>query len=45
MTLKYQNRWFYISLDKDGFYIELGNIDKGTSIFTIALVRNWTKDN
>lgn len=39
--MKIETSWFYFSIDRDGFFLELGNIDEGTSIFTIAFTRNW----
>ena len=39
--MRIENGWFYFSIDKDGFYLEIGNLDKGTAFITLAFTRNW----
>lgn len=41
MTFKIETRWFYFSFDKDGFLLEIGNIDKATTIIHLGIIRNW----
>jgi len=42
--MKIESRYIYFSIDKYGFYLEIGSLEKPTSIFTVALMRNWWKE-
>lgn len=42
--MKIETRFIYFSIDKDGFHLEIGNIDKPTSLLVVSYMRNWWRD-
>ena len=42
--MKLKIGYFYFVIDRNGFFLEIGSIDKPTHLFTVSFSLNWWKD-
>jgi len=43
--MKIELGWFYFSIDRHGFYLEIGSVDVPTPILSFGFLRDWWKNS
>jgi len=42
--VKIETKFFYLSIDRRGWYLEVGSVDVPTSILSFGFMRKWWSD-